>query len=438
MMDEQTISPYLSVTEKIYGLSLLWREAFYNFAFFDRLPDLDWNQAYRDALPQAMAAADTFSYYRVLARFLALLQDGHTGIFYPADLLSRHLDFPAVALRELDHRAVVIAVDHSFSNSLPLGSLITAIDRTPVEEVLRSSVLPYVFASSEETLWDMAVRGVRMFGYGLLAGTPGSQVDLTYATPQGDTGHITVRRDLSSRPVEWLGRPNIDPPAEMLEFTWLQDGIAYVALNRFNDEQIVHQFETIKPELLRANVVILDMRRNQGGSTGIGAAILDHFSQQELVGSLSRTRQSVAARRAWSQFGGEHTPHQGEESWLELEPQRRPVIRGPKILAPTVVLIGRETVSAAEDFLVLADPLPHFTTIGEPTCGTTGQPLAFDLPGGGIGFIVTKHDTYPDGREFVGPGIQPKVRIETTIEDIRQGIDPDLEAALNWIHAQTA
>ena len=28
---------YLSVAERLYGLSLIWKEANYNFAFFDRV-----------------------------------------------------------------------------------------------------------------------------------------------------------------------------------------------------------------------------------------------------------------------------------------------------------------------------------------------------------------------------------------------------------------
>jgi carboxyl-terminal processing protease len=35
----------LSAAERSYGLSLIWQEANYNFAFFDRVPDLDWDAA---------------------------------------------------------------------------------------------------------------------------------------------------------------------------------------------------------------------------------------------------------------------------------------------------------------------------------------------------------------------------------------------------------
>jgi carboxyl-terminal processing protease len=425
----------LTNEEKIYGLSLIWREAFYNFAYFDRLPDLNWNQAYRDFLPQVIAAEDIYSYYRVLSRFIALLQDGHTAVFYPPEVAAQHIDFPPVALQAMGQSAVVAAVEVSLHEALPLGSIVTSVDGCELKDHLQENVLPYAVASSPETRWEMAVRGVRLFGFGLLAGTPGSTALLTIHTPAGETRDVTVIRNLASRQPVWHGRPNLDLPVDPLSFEWLDGEIAYVALNSFMDSQIIGQFEAIKPELLKARGVVLDLRRNMGGSTGTGGAILDHFTDQELIGSRSRTRQSVAAHRAWGQHGGEQQPHASGDTWLEIEAWLRQVTSGPKILVPTAVLIGRGTISAAEDFLILADRIPHFTTIGAPTFGSTGQPLLFDLPGGGMGCVVTKHDTYPDGREFVGSGIQPKIPVTYTIRDYAAGTDADLQTAIQFLQS---
>jgi carboxyl-terminal processing protease len=73
----------VSLSERLYGLSLIWQEASYNFAFFDRVPELDWEAAYREFIPRVIAADDLFTYYDLLERFAALLKDGHTGVFPP-------------------------------------------------------------------------------------------------------------------------------------------------------------------------------------------------------------------------------------------------------------------------------------------------------------------------------------------------------------------
>jgi len=62
--------------------------------------------------------------------------------------------------------------------------------------------------------------------------------------------------------------------------------------------------------------------------------------------------------------------------------------------------------------------------------GSTGQPLFISLPGGGMARICTKADTYPDGRAWVGHGIQPTVKAVPTVADLRRGRDTVLEAAL--------
>jgi C-terminal processing protease CtpA/Prc len=98
---------------------------------------------------------------------------------------------------------------------------------------------------------------------------------------------------------------------------------------------------------------------------------------------------------------------------------------------PLIILMGNNTASAAEDFLVMLDQIPNRAiTIGQKSYGSTGQPLILELPGGGKARICTKRDTYPDGREFVGYGIKPNIEVEKNIEDLINGKDTELELAL--------
>ena len=59
--------------------------------------------------------------------------------------------------------------------------------------------------------------------------------------------------------------------------------------------------------------------------------------------------------------------------------------------------------------------------------------IFFELPGGGSARICTKKDTYPDGREFVGYGIQPDVLVKKDLEDFINNEDPVLEEALKHL-----
>jgi C-terminal processing protease CtpA/Prc len=74
--------------------------------------------------------------------------------------------------------------------------------------------------------------------------------------------------------------------------------------------------------------------------------------------------------------------------------------------------------------------------IGSKTAGTTGNPVTVTLPGGGVFRVCSKRDSYPDGKEFVGFGIDPDIAVEPTQLDIYEGRDPALakaiEAISNW------
>ena len=71
--------------------------------------------------------------------------------------------------------------------------------------------------------------------------------------------------------------------------------------------------------------------------------------------------------------------------------------------------------------------------IGEPTGGSTGQPLFFPLSGGGAARVCSKQNLYPDGRQFAGVGIQPQILVRTTVADFRAGRDTVLEKALEYL-----
>ena len=109
------------------------------------------------------------------------------------------------------------------------------------------------------------------------------------------------------------------------------------------------------------------------------------------------------------------------------------LLKNNRIVVPTAILIGHKTASAAEDFLIYADNQKHMIKIGEPTYASTGQPLLFNLPNGGLARVCTKKDTYPDGREFVGYGIKPDIEVKKTLSDYIENKDPVLEKAIEYL-----
>jgi carboxyl-terminal processing protease len=226
------------------------------------------------------------------------------------------------------------------------------------------------------------------------------------------------------------------------------DNIAYLQVNTFGDMSVMEDFDKYLPELRKAKGVIFDIRQNGGGSSEVGAQMLKYFTDDKvLTGSVWQTRDNQAAFRAWGKFYNDRSPDSLSEFekkavsvyrgsyWFQGDTMRfENDVQGEKIKTPLVILIGDNTASAAEDFLIMVSGLKNKPlTIGQPTYGSTGQPLMFDMPGGGYARVCTKKDTYPDGKEFVGYGIQPDVVVERNVKEIINGEDLTLQVALREI-----
>ena len=409
--------PDLKEDEKVAGLSRLWSEAKYNFAFFDRLPGLDWDAAYLTYLPKVRATKNTLEYYETLAEFYALLHDGHTAVGYPEQLYDV-LGYPPISTRLIEGRVFIGAVrDPSLKQAGVVPGLeVIAVDGVPVKDYGNEHVAPRISASTPQDL------ARRTYEASLLGGLKDSPVELTFQDAAANAQKATLPR-LTAAETDKLPRP----PWNRFQFKMLAGGIAYVVLNTFSDDAVVKDFDTVFAEIQKSNALILDVRENGGGSSNIGYQILGYLTDKPFLSSQWSTRDYRPVFRAWGAI--EKTYHRG----ANLVPAHS---GGTPYSKPVVVLTSAETYSAAEDFAVAFDSMKRGTIIGEPTGGSTGQPLAFALPGGGWARVCSKHDSYPDGKEFVGVGVQPNVLVHLTISDFRAGRDTVLLAASEFLGRQ--
>jgi C-terminal processing protease CtpA/Prc len=417
----------LTDTEKLYGLSLYWKEAAYNFAYFDHVPELNWDSAYREFIPQVLNTGSTYEYYRTLQRFAALLKDGHTYIGMPKSINDDSLRNAPVLLRHINDKIIVSNIIKDMAGQVPPGSEILEVNNTPVMEFVNTEVMPYTFASTRHDLMNRAATWLTL-------GKKDTEIAFKLRTPSGETKDVTMLRN-RPKTADWIiPRPYVP----VLEHRKLGNGIDYIALNTFNTDSIVIRFKEVLPELYSSKGVIIDIRKNGGGNGGNASEILKYFTEQKtFLGSSWRTRELRSSYKAWGSHPSARHPEfikhaKGEAWYIDSSNVVENDITGKKIMAPMVVLIGNSTFSAAEDFLIFLSTIKDrkAVLIGDKTGGSTGQPLIFSLPGGGSGAICTKRDTYPDGRDFVGFGIAPDITIKETVDDFINSRDPVLDKGI--------
>lgn len=406
-------TPYrdnISDDEKVAGLSKFWSEVKYNFVYVERLKALDWDKLYLEYLPKVRATASTAEYYQVLMELCARLQDGHTNV-YPADeVFATQLARPLIRTNLVEGRVLVRDVFDPALRAegvLP-GMEVIAVDGEPATAFGKRVHAPYLSASTAQDL------DVRTFGYMFLSGPLAKAPVVTFRDAGGKTFDAVVRRyDNATRNKAMSGRPPF-------ALRMLPGGVAYVALNSFGNDDAANGFVGAFDQISKASALVIDVRDNGGGNSNVGYRVLATLTGKPFATSKWSTRQYLPSYRAWGRPMPDTDNAPG--SW-KPDPARQ-------FGGPVRVLTSGATYSAAEDFAVAFDSMKRGVIVGEPTGGSTGQPLLIQLPGGGMARICTKADTYPDGKVWVGVGVQPGLRVHPTVADLRNGRDTVLEAAL--------
>ena len=429
----------LSVTDKIYGLSKFWQEVNYNFIYLDKVGKTSWDSIYRQFIPIVSKTENDYQYFRELERFCALLKDGHTNVFLPNkkefETMTTMFGDTRLFLQNINNKAIVVRTNLSKKDEIPVGSEVIEVNGLTTENYIKQNVAPYIASSTDYVLQDWSINR-------LLRGFEGNKFDVKIKKPKGE---IITLKLTHTQTKEKEVFPGFDEGGELLEFKWLENQIAYVSLNGFSERKIDSLFIAKLPELYKAKGLVIDLRYNGGGSTDIGFEILKYLTNDKvLYGSRSITRNHLPSFKAWGVSASLKDTIEDPSGWtkkawacfndkfyynFDYSPDSVK-LNAKRIVVPTALLIGHNTASAAEDFLIYADNQKHMIKIGENTFGSTGQPYQFDLVGGATARICTKKDLYPDGREFVGYGIKPDIEVKQTVNDYLLKKDPVLTKAI--------
>lgn len=429
----------LTTADKIYGLSKFWQEVNYNFVYLDKVNRKQWDSAYKAMITQVAATTNDYTYFRLMQRFCALLNDGHTNVYMPdyigALQFTRMFGDYWLNLENINGKAIVTRTLKANLKELPIGTEVIEVNGIPVDSYLKDSVMPYIASSTEYVKYDFAVND-------LLKGLIGDSYRVKFKRPDGTIFPVTLTHARTKDTAFYPAMPQHD----LLELKWYANDIAYVALNGFGNRKIDTMFVQKLPELYKAKAVIIDLRNNGGGSTSVGTDILQYFTNDTVLQhSRYSTREHLASFKAWglavepkdtlkSDWNRKAWKYYHDKGVYYFEYEPRPInITAQRIVVPTVLLFGHNTASAAEDFLISADNQKHMVKMGTRSFGSTGQPFEFGLPGGASARVCTKKDTYPDGREFVGYGVAPDIEVIPDVSDFIANRDKVLETAISYL-----
>ncbi|WP_109853129.1 S41 family peptidase [Aquimarina sp. AU58] len=183
-------------------------------------------------------------------------------------------------------------------------------------------------------------------------------------------------------------------PPMLRGFKLMKSNIGYIDLAFFGgSEEHLAKIDQVMNDMLVADAIIIDMRRNGGGSPTTVNYLSSYFFNEKLLLNTIYSR------------ANDHT----EELWVaDVKGIKRPKV-------PVYILTSDYTFSGAEDFSYTMQSRGRATVIGEVTGGGAHPTRGFSLPNGfriAIPFARTINPVTKTNWE--GVGVQPDIKISAS------------------------
>ena len=445
--------------QKIYELSKIWKEAVYNFAFWDKV-DIDWDEEYKNALVRVLETKDLYDYYRELKRFVALLGDGHTDVGFPNEISqdAEYFSMIPVYFAKPGDEIIVAAVSEDVKDDIPLFSTLVRIDGTDIHDYIKEYCYPYIWHANEDACGIFVLNS-------LVFGRRGSGAVFTFAK-DGREFEVRLERVDPSK-IVWR-KTDIAPQGvasrrvisssddHTVQIT--DDGIAIIRIASFDDASMTGKIYSCFDELKNAKGYILDVRGNSGGNSSNADAIAAMFISGEFHSCYAETQVYEPTYKALSMFREDFKSLSPGDALLKyaddayslkayrmqknifyVRDEGNAVTNSApgKLDGPIVVLMNQSTFSAAEDFVDVMKTYTKAVFVGNNTAGTSGQPLCEALESGGFFRICTRRCIAQNGEDIYNKGFAPDFRIIPTAADLAAGRDIVLEKGKEIIKGET-
>jgi C-terminal peptidase prc len=356
---------------------------------------VDWQAARETYRPRALAAQSPEAFYQVMAELIMQLGDDHSRFESPRMVAEEELRKSG----DLSYAGIGVNVRDD-----PAGGLITRLARGGPAELAGLRPRDLIVAVGSTPFTDTAAFGPAGPN-GAIRGAPGSTVQLTVRSPGEPARVVLITREIIPS--------DAFPPVEAQRLPGTQVGLLVIStFNRLGGEQLVREQIDALLKDGPLDGLIIDLRDNQGGFVHTMLATLGLFVDGGTIGVTrgrnARQRQEVPSDQTIPQLDG----------------------------VPIVVLIGDETVSAAEMFAAGIRIRERARIVGAPSAGNTENLLAHNMPDGSRLWLAEYAYYLPDGSLLEGQGVRPDREIDVEWWRFDPIDDPQIQAALDELNAR--
>jgi len=122
----------ISKEQKLYELSVVWKELSYNFANMDNCPNVNLDSLYREYMTIVQNTKNDFEYYRTIQRFLGHFNNGHVTIYAMPTYFHDYLGLLLLTTTYKDRKIIVENIGTHNANKISIGDEIISVNDMPV------------------------------------------------------------------------------------------------------------------------------------------------------------------------------------------------------------------------------------------------------------------------------------------------------------------
>ncbi len=387
---------------------------------------VDWVAVREELRPQAASAQTPGELRRLIVEMLGRLEQSHFAL-WPSEALGavrggggERSDGggpgePGFETVIIDGRFIVARVDDdgaAATAGVRPGWVVSEVSGFDATE----TVLPTVESVDAHTVRTEAQRSMDR----RLSGMPGSALEIAFLDEDDADKSVRITRTAPRGELVRFG--NMPPLHARLESELLHPDVDLeIGLIAFNIwlPIIARQFDEAIDASRESDGIVLDLRGNPGGLGGMVMGIGGHFVDESVALGTMRTRESELQFRA--------NPRRIDASGNRVEP----------FAGPLAILIDNTSASTSEVFAAGLQAIGRAKIFGQRSMGAVLPSLMDELPNGDVlqhafaDFVVSGTGVRLEGR-----GVVPDEIVELSREDLLEGRDPTLDAAVEWIVRQ--
>jgi carboxyl-terminal processing protease len=245
-----------------------------------------------------------------------------------------------------------------------------------------------------------------------IAGKPLLEISLLIRGPEGSSVKLEVRRVGEAAPLVF------EPVRALVAYEFLttrmiQGDVGYVKLRSWGDQRVADRLVRFVQDLPENGVrgLVIDLRGNTGGRVDVGVRVLNRFVES---GPLFKERYRGGQERTESAAG---------PGW------RKDI--------PIAILVDEGSASMSEIFASAMRERGLASIFGNKTAGVVAAARPYPLPDGSA-LLVANYEIFSgDGQTLDRNGVVPDVLLASSPQELAEGRDIPLEAAVLHLWAQS-